>query len=118
MQAKPVKIGPIGGDGGTSRDIQANNLPRTLEKIEIWSSADGPDSNGVINGIRFTYVDTSGKRHIVPNSTSAWGSTDNNSHEVRTTTMDPPWLQYILMASNILDFVLILLCFLKSSVKI
>jgi hypothetical protein len=84
MQANHVKIGPIGGDGSTSRDILARNLPRTLEKIEIWSSADGPDSNGVINGIRFTYVDTSGIRHVVPNLTSAWGSTNGIFHEVRT----------------------------------
>jgi hypothetical protein len=87
MQAIPVKIGPIGGDQGTSRDILASNLPRTLEKIEIWSSADGPDSNGVINGIRFTYVDTSGIRHVVPNLASAWGSTNGIFHKVRTTTM-------------------------------
>ena len=85
----PVKIGLIGGEGGAPRDIPASQLPRTLEKIEIWSSADGPRSAGVIKGIRFTYVDTNGVRHVVPSLPSlpfaASGMPVSNFQEVGTT---------------------------------
>jgi hypothetical protein len=81
----PVKVGPFGGRGTSGKDIDPSQLPKILEKIEIWSSADGPGSGGFISGIRFTYVDTSDKRHVIPSPDTAWGTTDGTAHEpVRT----------------------------------
>jgi len=93
----PVKIGLIGGEGGAPRDIPASQLPRTLEKIEIWSSADGPRSAGVIKGIRFIYVDTNGVRHVVPSRPgAAWGKASGHFHEVGTTASTVAF-QYIVL---------------------
>ena len=53
-QSKPVKIGPWGGDGGEPRDIEYT--PFALVGVAVRSG-------DAINGVRFTYVDTSGNLH-------------------------------------------------------
>lgn len=75
MQALPVKIGPFGGDGGHAVDISSNELPKikTLDSIDIWISADGPDAATVIRAILFFCTDTNGNKLPV----GTWGQTTN-----------------------------------------
>ncbi|KAJ1288591.1 hypothetical protein BS78_02G099500 [Paspalum vaginatum] len=78
MAAEPVKIGLIGGRRGRPKDIDVNEMPGYLINIEIWSSADGSGTGGVISGIRFTYKDNHGIEHTVPSEDGCWGTMDGN----------------------------------------
>jgi len=91
-----VKIGLIGGDRGDTKDIRPNQLPKKLEMIEIWSSDDGECTGAVINGIRFTYVDRSGSRHIVPSKRDqAWGTAAGNYHKITINTATREYVKNI-----------------------
>lgn len=69
LQAGVARIGPWGGDGGMSCDIDAT--PHHLESVIIWSCL-------VIDSITFSFRDHNDQQHHA----GPWGGCGGNDHKV------------------------------------